>query len=110
MHSAMYWFSMGFMASEASDLLVVVAFLVAIIVIVRYYPHKIYQFQGVADSFFMIFLKPGARIHARNAADVYNERENEDENPEEDNEEADGTEEEQDHSAGVYDPPDLSYP
>jgi len=51
-HAPSYWFLLGFLASEATDAAAVAAFIVALVVIIRRCPHKIGQFQRVADALY----------------------------------------------------------
>ena len=44
-HTPIYWFLLGFLSSEATDAAALAAFLVTLFIVIRHYPHKIWQCQ-----------------------------------------------------------------
>lgn len=69
-HTPIYWFLLGFLSSEATDAAALAAFLVTLFIVIRHYPHKIWQCQRIADTVFRLFAGSKAAIFDRNAEDA----------------------------------------
>ena len=78
MHSPLFWIAAGFLGNEIVDVIL-------LIIIIRFFPHKIRTLQRLADALFIRFAHPKAFINARDVCGVYGV-------PEEEEEEEDGEE------------------